>query len=309
METDYLSPLFTIVIPTKNSKSLINLLEALSRVSDYPFLGEILVVGQQEMSSFKQKNRFRYVHVDRDQTPARNRNIGAQEATSEWIYFIDTDCVPHPNWHRIIYSEITKGPKAIGGGVQAPTEMPYWGKCFHFFAFEDQAVELSSKPKNVKFAASLNFAIHRTTFIKLQGFNESLTTAAEDVDLCKRLIKEGHQISYLPNALVTHYHDRLDFFSAASKAYQWGDIFSHWRLGTISKAPRFIIICLGMPFIGELGMLLRVAIRTIIRPLQKRAYLRYLHLLPGVAIMDVVHSFGMLEGIRRYASENRRRNP
>lgn len=126
--------------------------------------------------------------------PAANRNNGARFATGEWLLFCDDDCLPDSNLLRS-YAEAQKA----------------YPKCN---VFEGQTVAdrekrhpLEEAPINTKGGNlwSCNFAIRRTLFDEIGGFDESFPFAAvEDMEFRVRLQKSGEQIVFLPEAVVVH---------------------------------------------------------------------------------------------------------
>jgi GT2 family glycosyltransferase len=58
-------------------------------------------------------------------------------------------------------------------------------------------------PSYIGFAALLR----RTTFLELGGYRESFFFYGEEKDLCMRMLDAGHQVVYLPDALVAHVPD------------------------------------------------------------------------------------------------------
>lgn len=80
-------------------------------------------------------------------------------------------------------------------------------------------------PKSVKFISGAAFLI-KTEFMKeLGGWDENFFFYNEDSDLCKRIIKAGHEIIYLPEAKVVH------FGGEATKTRRAASIIEGYRGG------------------------------------------------------------------------------
>jgi len=123
--------------------------------------------------------------------PAANRNYGASHACGEWIVFTDDDCLPQNGWleayaeycHEFDVMEGKTSPS--GRRMRADDECPinHAGGCLW----------------------SCNFAIRRTVFNKLNGFNEDFTyPACEDVELHARILKSSFRSSFVPSAEIYH---------------------------------------------------------------------------------------------------------
>lgn len=127
--------------------------------------------------------------------PAANRNNGAQCTTSEWILFVDDDCIPDSQW--------------LDAYLQA---FRLWPACnvFEGRTYADRPKQRMDEeaPLNETggYLWSCNFAIRRTLFEGLGGFDERFPYAAmEDVDLRYRLREcLGESIQFVPNAAVCH---------------------------------------------------------------------------------------------------------
>jgi GT2 family glycosyltransferase len=71
----------------------------------------------------------------------------------------------------------------------------------------------SMQPSTVSYRcqvpAYIGFAVllRRTTFLELGGYRESFFFYGEEKDLCMRVLEAGHQVVYLPDALVAHVPD------------------------------------------------------------------------------------------------------
>lgn len=126
--------------------------------------------------------------------PAANRNHGAAKASGEWLVFTDDDCLPEPGW-LAAYAAAAAASSAIDvleGRTLA----------------SGQRVSIDTEaPVNTHggYLWSCNFAIHRTLFEELGGFDTGFPGAAmEDVEFCARLRERGVPFSFVPGAVVHH---------------------------------------------------------------------------------------------------------
>lgn len=129
--------------------------------------------------------------------PAANRNCGAAHATAELLIFLDDDCIPDQNLINE-YRVAALDHSDIGvfeGRISAEGEAS---------SFADYV------PTNETggYLWSCNFAIRRTLYMEVNGFDDRYPFAAvEDVDLYQR-VKSHSRVLFLPKARVWHQPER-----------------------------------------------------------------------------------------------------
>lgn len=126
--------------------------------------------------------------------PAANRNHGGEVASGEWLVFTDDDCTPEPGWLAGYAAAVRDRPavrvlegRTLASGTRTAIDM--------------------EAPVNSHggFLWSCNFAIDRTLFRELGGFDTGFPSAAmEDVELRLRLRERGERFKFVPEALVYH---------------------------------------------------------------------------------------------------------
>lgn len=129
--------------------------------------------------------------------PAANRNNGARSAKSEWLIFIDDDCVPDGN----LLQNYSKAIKSF------PDERAFEGAILP----DDWALlkkDLSACPVNNYGNCfwSANVMIHSDLFNFIGGFNVSYKLAAQEDQQIKIDIEKfaGKEIRFLPECVVIH---------------------------------------------------------------------------------------------------------
>jgi GT2 family glycosyltransferase len=129
--------------------------------------------------------------------PARNR--GVAETTAPWILFIDSDCLPAPDWLAVGKRLAAEG-KVIGGRVDVFHETPppmSGAEAFEtVFAF-DMRGYLETK----KFLGSGNLVTSRAVFEATGGFRPAVS---EDVDWSQRAAAAGFTLAYADDFAVGH---------------------------------------------------------------------------------------------------------
>lgn len=291
----------SVIIPTYQALTLPQTLLALKEQTAFDAIDEILVVGQQDGLP-KIDGKMRYLHLADRPTPARNRNLGAARARTEWLCFTDSDCIPAPDWIETMQEAAgSTNAHALYGRVVVPAQTSYWGLCNHLFVFGPTlAAQGTGLPG--KSAATLNFCVRRAVFAKLGAFDESFTSAAgEDLEFSQRLMGAGYDIAFVPAAVVEHHHPRQLLPESWRHLHRYGEATVQVRLRSQNDfrwrlAQRFA----RLPLLGEILLLMRVLMRALLRATRPPYnWRRYWHTLPGIALLDLSHSLGILHELRR----------
>jgi GT2 family glycosyltransferase len=293
----------SIVIPTYESASIHQTLAGISKQSALDQVAEVIVAGQQTDLDSGALPQLVYLPVHEKPTPARNRNAGVRQASAEWILFTDSDCLPHPDWVEEILNSIQSTASAYAGSVDVSPDIPYWGRCDHLIGFSLQAAGITRKGR-LSYAATLNFCIRKELFLEMGGFDEHFETpGGEDRDLCWRLNQAGEKIIFIPQASVIHNHPRIDFRSAWMHLYHYGEVTARFRLRHYqenSQAWKMGNKVFKTPLLGEAAAFIRLTFRAIQRPIQQPALLRMLPYWPGMLLLDIAHTGGMVSTLRKY---------
>jgi O-antigen biosynthesis protein len=241
------APYVSIVIPTRNrTDGLFRTLSALNQVR-YPRF-EVIIVDNAASSDktailaqhWQAPYRIRYASEPRPGVSwARNR--GWELADSQFVAFIDDDVTPDPDWLAELILGFSYGDHVVCvTGLILPRELEtpaqIWfeqfgrlGKGFHrrLFDLYDNRPSDPLYPYVVgSFGSGANFAFQRSSLSALGGFDPALGTGTpamggEDIEICFRIIRNGMQISYQPNSLVYHTHQR-DYEMLRQKSYSYG---------------------------------------------------------------------------------------
>ncbi|MDB5012129.1 MAG: pglI [Daejeonella sp.] len=200
MFTNHLSILMiSIIIPTCNRVDLLTecldlLVPAVQLNSNIPY--EVIVTDDSKDNRTKKLITEKYPWIKwvdgPKRGPAANRNFGAKHANGDWLIFLDDDCLPQPSWISAYTEAIKTSDFLILEGTTA-TERPQQ-------RFDEEA------PVNLEGNClwSCNFAVKKSLFDELNGFDESFPYAAmEDVDFHTR-VRMNNEIKFVPGALVIH---------------------------------------------------------------------------------------------------------
>ncbi|NIU88674.1 MAG: glycosyltransferase, partial [Nitrosopumilaceae archaeon] len=114
-------PQISIVIPCyKQPVELKNCLAALhDQKCDLDY--EIIVVDSEPSEIIRDvaKNfpEIKLIRGADNLKPGAARNLGVKDARSEYIAFIDSDCIPNEHWLQQAFESLEKGHKLVGGPI------------------------------------------------------------------------------------------------------------------------------------------------------------------------------------------------
>jgi GT2 family glycosyltransferase len=129
------------------------------------------------------------------------RNAIVRAATTPYVLQLDDDAyvIEPAAVHRALELMAAHERVAAVAYAQAEADGSPWPA-----SMQPSAVSYRSHiPAYIGFAALLR----RQTFLELGGYRESFFFYGEEKDLCMRALDAGHQIVYLPDALVAHVPD------------------------------------------------------------------------------------------------------
>lgn len=140
---------------------------------------------------------------------SRARNIGIAAARHDLLVFTDDDVLVEPDWlGSLARALVAAGPRAVVTGRVLPAAGP-GGPGFVPSVKVDQtpAVYAGRAAEDVLY--SNNMAMRRASIERIGGFDERLGPgtrfpAAEDNDVCFRLLEAGERVIYVPEAALHH---------------------------------------------------------------------------------------------------------
>ncbi|MDP9097544.1 MAG: glycosyltransferase family 2 protein [Verrucomicrobiota bacterium] len=237
----------TIIIPSKNAPDVLDrCLKSLFKQTSYPTFEVIVMDNNTTDERALQLMRdypVRRIHFPDPFNFSRANNLGAAEAESELVVFLNNDTeVVTADWlqHLAYYAE-----------------QPDVGAAGALLAYKDRTVQhagvvlgmrgtadhlMRKFPVDVDgYAGSLACArevtavtgaclmIRKALFTEVGGFNPHFFTAYQDLDLCLRLRARGLRIVCTPQALLLHheYTSRRSYYDMVDRTLlldQWEDV-------------------------------------------------------------------------------------
>ena len=189
------TPEISVIIPALNEEKYIKLpLESLRRQSFKDF-ETIVVDGGSGDRTRAIARKYAKVVIERRQNIGRGRNTGAANARGRILVFLDADTEPSPDLLKA-YAKGLDGAVAATGPI-LPLETASMRLRLGFKLVSTLLVRLSILIGRPSIVGS-NFAVKRSAFKKVGGFDNNLATY-EDWELSNRLKKVG-RIVYVPDA-------------------------------------------------------------------------------------------------------------
>ncbi|MCB2059967.1 MAG: glycosyltransferase [Novosphingobium sp.] len=215
-------PAVTVVVVARNEEAKIGDCLGSLAAQDYPDFSVILVDdGSTDATVAKARASLPGVKVMSSPTRSisRNRDAGWRAAKSDYVAFLDADCIAPRDWlSRLMQAALATGAAAVGGGNRPPE-----GESAHYEALGVMlGTFLGSRgsvqgqvPREGRFVdhlPGLN-VMYRTEALQLAGgYDPRFARMGEDEDLSHRLTDLGLKLFATPDATVIH-RQRADLAS------------------------------------------------------------------------------------------------
>ncbi len=207
-----MSAAISVVIPSYNPEPglLRTLYDSLLQQSHQDF--EVIIVddaSEHTCYNFLEDARFRVICRDENSGPAACRNAGAEAATSEYLFFTDTDCELHAEALAQCMAHLPHEDAIMGNTV---TKVETWfGKAVALLGFPgggilgfDRVWRVDADGYTNSFS-SCALAIKKSVFNEMDRFNETFPVpGGEDTVLARKMAESGRKIRYLPSQTVYH---------------------------------------------------------------------------------------------------------
>jgi GT2 family glycosyltransferase len=133
-------------------------------------------------------------------------NLGVQSSKGDYLIFTDDDCIAREDWVESMSAALLKYP-LTAGTVASPTGN-FVKLCHNISEFHP--FMQGRKAGTVDFIAGANMGFRRSLYEELKRFPDR-RVISPDMHFILRARQEGYQIYFIPDAVVTHDHDRTSF--------------------------------------------------------------------------------------------------
>ncbi len=210
----------SLYIPCYNSEKYIN--ECLKGIMNqtYP-IDEILVIddGSNDSTAYiASKYPVKFITNSENKGLAASRNIAFRESKNNFVVALDADCVPEPDWLEKLIKDLMDETVTGSGGMLIEKYhlnsadkwrgihlQQHWGKNIIY---------------NPPFLYGCNTIFKKNHIKEIGLYNEFYRNNNEDVDLSQRLLKNGYNLIYNPNAIVEHIR-RDTVISIITTSWKW----------------------------------------------------------------------------------------
>jgi glycosyltransferase involved in cell wall biosynthesis len=214
-------PRVTVVVPTRDRPdSLRRCLAALEQQT----LGEALELvvvqdgGTADLDAVVGVIRGARLLWQEPAGPGAARNHGVSAARAPLVCFTDDDCEPQPDWAERLELRLAAGAAAaVGRTVNAE---PGSATATASQLVVSHLVERSVAGDRSAYGSSNNFGCRTEVFREVQ-FDPRYAFAGGDRDWCFRVRAEGHEVAYVPEAVVLH-RQRLTFTGFVRQQLAYG---------------------------------------------------------------------------------------
>lgn len=219
-------PLVSVIIPTRNGAEVLRpCLETLLNRTDYPEI-DIIVADNgttdpttlELLRDYEERDAIRVIRLDIPFNYSRLNNICVTAARGEVLVFMNNDVeVVRQGWLKSMTSQALRpGIGAVGalllypnGLVQhAGIVLGLGGLAGHprkGATMEDRGSWIPlGCTRSVQAVTGACLAVRRSVFESLNGFEEQLAVAYNDVDFCMRVAQSGLKNILTPQALLLH---------------------------------------------------------------------------------------------------------
>lgn len=259
--------LVSIIIPVYNG--LPDLDEQLDGLAQQDYTGEYEVLVSDNGSKdglrehiaghpLTEKLRLRYVDSSAKRGAPFARNNAAAVATGDFLAFVDQDDRVHAGWLSAMVRTAAEFD-AVSGAIESDSLNDRKSSTWRPVPPPEQGFATHWMP----FANGNNTAYWRTAFEKIGGYDESLFTGADDVDISWRLQQSGQKLGHAPDAMIA-YRLRRNFRDAWSQCFDYGYTYAevcmkHQPLG-----------CPRIPFRATLLSLLTAVVCNLLNPFTRK---------------------------------------
>ncbi len=134
--------------------------------------------------------------------PGAARNVGWRAATGTLVWFLDSDCVPHPDALMILLPHL-EDPEvgAVGGSLGLGNPQSLLACLVH----EEVMVRHQSMGSRVDFLAAANVVYRREILEQVGGFDERYLKA-QDAELAFRVRAAGYTLAFDAASRVDHHY-------------------------------------------------------------------------------------------------------
>ena len=220
------NPLVSIIIPSKDNYEILErCITSLISITEYKNF-EIILVDNGSSDECKElyeklsvKYDIRYIYDKQDFNFSRMCNTGAANARGEYYLFLNDDIeIIEPSWlRRMLGQAKQKHSGAVGAKLLYPDSKNIQhvgvvnlknGPAHAFSGYTDEYIYYCGRNRmdyNYIAVTAACLLLDSKKFDEIDGFNEELAVAYNDVDLCFKLLEHGYYNVVRNDAVLLHH--------------------------------------------------------------------------------------------------------
>lgn len=149
---------------------------------------------------------------------ASSRNTAIKNAKGDFVASLDADCVPQKDWlEKLMINFSSSKIAGVGGRLQ---EFRISTLTNQWRAAHMKQEWGEGRTSYIPFLFGSNTVFRKDILINLGGYNENYRNNFEDVDISRRIRKNGYMLIYEPEAVVYHIKED-DIFSLLETFWCW----------------------------------------------------------------------------------------
>ena len=224
------TPLVSVLIPNKDQKdTLKHCLDSVFSKTTYCNYEVIIIENNSQeketweyYEELKKRNNVKIVIWESGFNYSAINNFGEKSASGEYLLFLNNDVeVINPHWMEEMLGNCQRKEVGIVGAKlyypddtiqHAGTIIGIGGIAGHAFLNMPRSrsgyLHKASLQMDLSAVTAACMMMKRTVFESLDGFEEALTVAFNDVDLCLRCVRAGYLVVYNPRVELYHYESK-----------------------------------------------------------------------------------------------------
>lgn len=210
-----------VIVNFRGTDDTLACIEALEQADWPPELLEIVVVENGSGDDSYQRlaglgGRIRLVRSKTNLGFTGGSNLGARQASGEFVAFLNNDSRPDPRWIREAIRAFHSSSEvaAVASKVLSwdGSKIDFVGGQLTWFGMgykghdNEAASDEYDIPRDLLYGTGSALFVRSTVFAEVGGFDERLFMFYDDVDLGWRLNLLGHSVRFVPTSVVYHKH-------------------------------------------------------------------------------------------------------
>ena len=201
----------SIIIPVYNARNtVLETLRALEQQTRKDF--EIIIVddGSQDGSpeligEYTKQSRLAITLIRQANAgPGKARNKGVQLSKCEFIVFLDSDCIPMPNWVEAMVKPLGGNVVGCNCGYLVRNESSLIAR---YVNYEIALRHVRMVGKYIDTIGTYSASFIKSAFLEAGAFCSDFTTAdGEDFDFAHRITRAGYLLKFTGETAVYHFH-------------------------------------------------------------------------------------------------------